>query len=75
MAKWCEVCRTQYVHKCKREKQHHVIAEWFAKRDAVRAVKDLLCESIDEARKLERKWRPRPKRVRKRTTQTLTLGA
>jgi len=75
MAKWCEVCRTQYVLKCKREKQHHVIAEWFAQRDAVSAVKDLLCESIDEARKLERKWRPRAKRKRKRTTQTLTLGA
>jgi hypothetical protein len=75
MAKWCEVCRTQYVLRCKREKQHHVIAEWFAQRDAVSAVKDLLCESIDEARLLERKWRPRSKRKRKRTTQTLTLRA
>jgi len=75
MAKWCEVCRTQYVLKCKREKQHDVIREWFAKRDAVRAIKDLLCESIDESRQPDKRWRPRAKRKRKRTTQTLTLGA
>ena len=75
MPKWCEVCRTQYVHKCKREKRHDVIREWFAKRDAARAIKELLCESIDESRQSDKRWRPRAKRSQKRATQTLTLGA
>lgn len=75
MPKWCEVCRTQYVVRCKNEKHHDVIREWYAERDAIRAIKELLCESIDNARNLDRKWRPRAKRKKKRTTQTLTLGA
>ena len=74
MPGWCEVCRTQYVHKCKREKQHNVIREWYAKRDAVRAVRNMVLDAIDEARQSDG-WRPKRKRVRKRATQTLTLTA